>query len=51
MQSPVCMDSMGVLLNDEVGYLDYGGVANGWCFTSGKQAGKNAVEYANSKKA
>lgn len=44
-------DSMGVLLNDEVGYLDYGGVAHGWCFTSGKQAGKNAVEYANSKKA
>ncbi|MPM56834.1 Urocanate reductase [bioreactor metagenome] len=43
-------DSMGVLLNVEEGYIDYGGVAHGWCFTSGKLAGQNAAAYALSKK-
>lgn len=39
-------DSLGVLLSDEVGYVDYGGVAHGWCFTSGRVAGKNAASEA-----
>ena len=39
-------DSLGVLLGEEQGYIDYGGVAHGWCFTSGKLAGTNAAEYA-----
>ena len=38
-------DSMGVFFTDETGYIDYGGVAHGWCFTSGKIAGANAATY------
>ena len=39
-------DSMGVLFSEESGYMDYGGVDHGWCFVSGKIAGKNAAEFA-----
>ena len=38
-------DSMGVFFTEETGYIDYGGVAHGWCFTSGKIAGANAAAY------
>ena len=38
-------DSMGVFFTEETGYIDYGGVAHGWCFTSGKIAGENAAAY------
>jgi succinate dehydrogenase/fumarate reductase flavoprotein subunit/uncharacterized protein with FMN-binding domain len=41
-------DSLGTLLDEDTGYMDYGGIAHGWCFTSGKTAGKNAAEYAAS---
>ena len=40
------MDSMGVLFTEETGYIDYGGVAHGWCFTSGRLAGANAAAFA-----
>lgn len=40
------MDSMGVLFTRESGYLDFGGVAHGWCFVSGRLAGANAAAYA-----
>lgn len=39
-------DSMGVLFSEESGYLDYGGVAHGWCFVSGRLAGENAAAYS-----
>ncbi len=39
-------DSMGVLLSEEVGYIDYGGIDHGWCLTSGRKAGANAAAYA-----
>lgn len=38
-------DSIGVFFTEETGYIDYGGVAHGWCFTSGKIAGENAAAY------
>lgn len=38
-------DSMGVLLSEESGYIDYGGVDHGWCLTSGRTAGVNAAAY------
>ena len=38
-------DSLGVFFSEESNYLDYGGVAHGWCFTSGKIAGENAAAY------
>ena len=40
-------DSMGVLLSEETGYIDYGGIDHGWCLTSGKIAGENAAAYAS----
>ncbi len=40
-------DSMGVLLSEETGYIDYGGIDHGWCLTSGKIAGENAANYAS----
>ncbi len=40
-------DSMGVLLSETTGYIDYGGIDHGWCLTSGKIAGKNAAAYAS----
>lgn len=40
------LDSMGVLFTEESGYIDYGGVAHGWCYVSGRIAGENAAAYA-----
>lgn len=40
-------DSMGVLLSETTGYIDYGGIDHGWCLTSGKIAGENAASYAS----
>ena len=40
-------DSMGVLLSEKTGYIDYGGIDHGWCLTSGKIAGENAAAYAS----
>ena len=40
-------DSMGVLLSETTGYIDYGGIDHGWCLTSGKIAGENAAKYAS----
>lgn len=42
-------DSMGVLLSESTGYIDYGGIDHGWCLTSGKVAGKNAAFYSLNK--
>lgn len=39
-------DSGGVLETDLLPYAQYGGVALGWAFTSGRLAGGNAVAYA-----
>lgn len=39
------VDSMGVLLNPNRNYVGFGGVAQGWLWTSGRLAGRNAVEY------
>jgi fumarate reductase flavoprotein subunit len=36
-------DSMGVLFSNKKGYANYGGVAQGWCYVSGKIAGKDAA--------
>jgi fumarate reductase flavoprotein subunit len=33
-------DSMGVLFTNKKGYANYGGVAQGYAFTSGKIAGE-----------
>ena len=40
-------DSMGVLLSETTGYIDYGGIDHGWCLTSGKIAGEKAAKYAS----
>lgn len=37
-------DSMGVLMTEKEQYLDYGGAASGWAFTSGRLAGKSIAE-------
>ena len=34
---------MGVLFTNKKGYANYGGVAQGYCFTSGRLAGENAA--------
>ena len=39
-------ESMGVLLSETTGYIDYGGIDHGWCLTSGKLAGENAAQFA-----
>ncbi len=39
-------DSMGVLFTNKKGYANYGGVAQGYCFTSGRLAGENAAAAA-----
>jgi fumarate reductase flavoprotein subunit len=36
-------DSMGVLFTNKKGYANYGGVAQGYCFVSGKIAGEHAA--------
>ena len=38
-------DSGGVLYAELLPYSQYGGVALGWAFTSGRLAGENAVAY------
>jgi fumarate reductase flavoprotein subunit len=42
-------DSIGVLLTEKKEYVKYGGAAQGWAFTSGREAGRLAVEYVNNK--
>lgn len=42
-------DSLGVLFSEESGYMDYGGVAHGWCFVSGKIAGENAAAFSKAR--
>lgn len=42
-------DSIGVLLTEKKEYVKYGGAAQGWAFTSGKEAGRYAVEYVLNK--
>lgn len=37
-------DSMGVLMTEKDQYLDYGGAASGWAFTSGRLAGVSIAE-------
>lgn len=41
------VDSMGVLLNPNRNYVGFGGVAQGWLWTSGRLAGINAANYIN----
>lgn len=41
------VDSMGVLLHPERNYVGFGGVAQGWLWTSGRMAGINAANYIN----
>ncbi len=43
-------NSMGVLFTKETGFIDYGGVAHSWSFVSGKTAGQDAAQYAQSVK-
>lgn len=44
----VGQDSMGVLFSNQVPYVTYGGAAQGWVLTSGRQAGLKAAEkFAN----
>ena len=42
-------DSIGVILSEKKEYVKYGGAAQGWAFTSGKEAGLYAVEYVLGK--
>ncbi len=42
-------DSIGVLLTEQKEYVKYGGAAQGWAFTSGKEAGRVAVGYVLEK--
>lgn len=37
-------DSLGVLFSEQREYVTYGGAAQGWAYTSGRLAGKNAVK-------
>lgn len=37
-------DSVGVILSEQEQYVDYGGADAGWCFTSGRLAGRNMAE-------
>ena len=39
-------DSMGVLFTNTKGYANYGGIAQGYAFVSGKTAGAEAAKYA-----
>ena len=43
-------DSGGVLYSERDAYAQYGGVALGWAFTSGRLAGIHAVEYVRNLK-
>jgi fumarate reductase flavoprotein subunit len=42
-------DTIGVLLTEKKEYVKYGGAAQGWAFTSGREAGKNAVAFVTGK--
>lgn len=42
-------DSGGVLYSNKEPYVDYGGAALGWAYTSGRLSGGNAVEYSHSQ--
>lgn len=42
-------DTIGVLLTEKKEYVKYGGAAQGWAFTSGKEAGANAAAFAAEK--
>lgn len=42
-------DSIGVILSEKKEYVKYGGAAQGWAFTSGREAGIYAVEYVLDK--
>jgi fumarate reductase flavoprotein subunit len=39
-------DCLGVLLTEKKAYVTYGGLAQGWAFTSGKLAGASAAGEA-----
>lgn len=39
-------DTIGVLLTEKKEYVKYGGAAQGWAFTSGREAGANAAVFA-----
>ena len=39
-------DSMGVLFTNTKGYTNYGGIAQGYAFVSGKTAGAEAAKFA-----
>lgn len=39
-------DAMGVLFTNTKGYANYGGIAQGWAFVSGRTAGEKAAQYA-----
>jgi fumarate reductase flavoprotein subunit len=40
-------DTLGTLLTERKAYVIYGGLAQGWAFTSGKLAGENAARAAD----
>lgn len=40
-------DSLGVLLNPHHNYAGFGGVCQGWLWTSGRLAAENAAQYVN----
>ncbi len=42
-------DSLGVLFSEQKEYVTYGGAAQGWAYTSGRIAGKSAVEAVSAK--
>ncbi len=42
-------DCSGVLYNSNKSYVDYGGAALGWGFTSGRLAGQNAVAFISAE--
>lgn len=42
-------DSLGVLFSEQKEYVTYGGAAQGWAYTSGRIAGKAAVEAVSGK--
>ena len=43
-------DSLGVLFSEQREYVTYGGVAQGWAYTSGRSAGVHAAQAAAEKK-
>jgi fumarate reductase flavoprotein subunit len=41
-------DCMGVILSEQEQYIDYGGAAAAWCFTSGRLVGEALAALSNS---